>query len=156
MYQINLMTRFMMKIKPNPVTDCWEWTGSRLPSGYGRINIDQKIKRAHRVGYELFIGVIPDGLFACHKCDNPSCVNPWHMFLGTYSDNTQDMLKKNRHNPQRGEDNFHAKLTKEQVREIRELYKTGKYTHRSLAAQFKVGKSSISNLLCGRKWKHII
>lgn len=80
------------------VTDngCWEWQGSRCKSGYGHVSYLGKIKRTHRIYYELLNGKIPDKLFVCHKCDNPPCLNPDHLFLGTNQDNMLDALKKGR------------------------------------------------------------
>jgi hypothetical protein len=75
---------------------CWEWTANRLPWGYGRIFKDGELKLAHRASYELHTGSIPNNMLVCHTCDNPSCVNPKHLFLGTDSDNTKDMILKGR------------------------------------------------------------
>ena len=80
--------------------DCWEWVGSRLPKGYGRIGFKDEtgkhIVLAHRFSYETFIGLIPEGLFVCHSCDNPPCIRPSHLWLGTKKDNAQDSVKKGR------------------------------------------------------------
>lgn len=76
--------------------DCWEWTGNKNMLGYGMIWYDGKNIRAHRVSYLIFNGDLSDNLFVCHKCDNPSCVNPSHLFLGTSKDNMRDMIKKGR------------------------------------------------------------
>lgn len=150
-----LMMRFLSKVHIDASTGCWNWTASKLPSGYGRINIDQKIKRAHRVGYELFRGKIPEGLEALHKCDRPQCVNPFHIFLGTKQDNVQDMIRKNRHNPKRGESNYWSKLNEKQVVEIRNLYANGNYTYRQLAATYNLGKTTVEGIIRHKKWAHI-
>jgi hypothetical protein len=83
---------------------CWEWQRYRL-SGYGRITVDGRMQNAHRVSYELFIGRIPEGLVVCHHCDNPPCVNPEHLFVGTWQDNTRDAVAKGRLNPDLRENN---------------------------------------------------
>lgn len=91
-----LMERFWEKVDMSG--DCWVWTGSCSPWGYGQIGVPpNQIARAHRVSWELHHGPIPHGLYVCHHCDNPRCVRPDHLFLGTPSDNTQDMLHKGRH-----------------------------------------------------------
>ncbi len=115
---------------------------------------------AHRVAYELTYGPIPEGMFICHRCDNPICCNPSHLFAGTHADNMQDMITKRRGNIPGiskfiGEENPTAKLTTEQVREIRKLYATGNYSHEELAQLFGVGHGAIDNLLAGRSWKHV-
>ena len=76
---------------------CWEWQGYRNPLGYGRMRKDGKKHLAHRISYTLFVGEIPEGKMLCHKCDNPSCVNPDHLFVGTNQDNVSDCIAKGRH-----------------------------------------------------------
>lgn len=88
--------RFWAKVdKSNGPDSCWIWIGTKRPLGYGVFRIDGHTVRAHRLAYEFTIGPIGD-LHACHKCDNPSCVNPSHIFLGTHLDNMRDMFAKNR------------------------------------------------------------
>ena len=95
------------------VNGCWEWQGKINESGYGSFQEREKGKkkdlRAHRESYRIFIGDIPQGLYVLHKCDNPACCNPDHLFLGTHSDNMQDMLKKGRENYPRGKNHYKIK-----------------------------------------------
>lgn len=96
----DIKERFMAKISPEPMSGCWLWDAQTNHSGYGLIwtrGRQGKAVRAHRVSYELFKGPIDDGLFVCHKCDTPQCVNPDHLFLGRDIDNIHDMVSKGRH-----------------------------------------------------------
>ncbi|MFA6325045.1 MAG: HNH endonuclease [Candidatus Paceibacterota bacterium] len=86
--------RFWTKV--DKTKTCWNWLGSKSSKGYGRFKIKGKLYSPHRISYELINGPIPKGMFICHKCDNPACVNPGHLFLGTQSDNMKDCFKKGR------------------------------------------------------------
>jgi len=90
----NLADRFWNKV--NKTDGCWEWGANRNPSGYGRFRLNGRMEVAHRVGYSLAFGQIPDGLFILHSCDNPPCVNPSHLRAGTKADNMRDMVQRGR------------------------------------------------------------
>lgn len=79
------------------MTDCWHWRGAQNKFGYGRMTYEGRLQVAHRLAYRTFVGEIPDGLYVLHKCDNPACINPEHLWLGTYSDNMRDCWAKGRH-----------------------------------------------------------
>lgn len=88
--------RFLGKADIGGADECWEWTKSKFKDGYGQFWLNRTNRLAHRVAYELFVGKIPEGMFVCHSCDCPPCVNPKHLFIGTHQDNTTDSVNKNR------------------------------------------------------------
>jgi hypothetical protein len=134
---------------PEPNSGCWIWTGAFKDSGYGRLDINKKTYVAHRLSWTLFKGKIPKGSLICHKCDNRSCINPDHLFVGTYKDNMQDCLKKNRF-----ESRATAKLKKEEVLKIRRLADAGA-SRAGLARRFNVSRTLIHQIISRKIWNHI-
>lgn len=132
-------------------TGCIVWTGATDKNGYGKITVKYKVLRAHRVAYEEHIGAIPDGLVVCHRCDNPACINPRHLILGTHADNIADRDAKLRHVPAPGESNGMAKLTDDDIRAI----KTATGSQREIAAAFGICQQNVSQIKRGIRWKHI-
>ena len=131
---------------------CWVWRGKRFPNGYGCYRDSVHSYLAHRISYEFVNGPIPDGMLVCHKCDNPSCVNPDHMFLGTHSDNAQDALRKGRLNPARGEKSGNSKLTQVDIDIIRQMARIGK-PQKVIAGFFPVSPKQISVIVNSIQWK---
>lgn len=127
---------------------CWNWKGAKTLLGYGRHRNHYKIFLSHRTAYSLWIGEIPDGLVVRHKCDNRACVNPEHLEIGTQLDNIQDTIRRGRH--AKGESSGNAKLTWNQVQEIREKLKTKKNIQ--LAGEYGIGRCAISNIKLGKTW----
>lgn len=136
---------------------CWEWDGWLSPSGYGMIFHRGHHIGAHRVAYELHYGVAPGDLQVCHHCDNPPCVRPDHLFLGTQKDNVHDMMRKGRRvqGDVCGSKNGNATLTESQVAEIRRRYAAGGVRQVDLAAEYGVPQTSISSIVRRKQWTHV-
>lgn len=132
---------------------CWYWTASVNSAGYGRISWQGVPKLAHRVSWELHYGAIPSGLLVCHHCDNPPCVNPEHLFLGTKLDNSIDMVAKGRSPKACGEKSGMAKLTASQVADIRRLVRSGE-TQVFVASIYGVHPAHVSRLVNRKRWAH--
>jgi hypothetical protein len=158
--RIVLAQRFWARVQKADGEACWLWRGVLDEKRYGRLCVAGKMPRAHRLSYELNVGPIPDGLFVCHHCDNPSCVRPDHLFVGTVTDNNRDMGRKGRakwtRHPEltRGEQNPHAKLTNAQVLAIRELVAAGR-NQKLVAAEFGVSPMTVSHIHNRRRWSHL-
>lgn len=152
--QGSLEFRFWKHVNKGGEDECWEWTADTSRNGYGGIwdNERKKNSSAHRVSYEIHKGEIPAGLVVMHTCDNPKCVNPKHLVLGTYKDNTQDMLQKGRRKAYRafGENNPVSKLTLEQAKFIKANPELG---HKQIADMFGVSPNCIRGVRIGRTWK---
>ncbi len=131
--------------------DCWLWMGGRTRS-YGHIWRDGRMIRVHRLAWELLVAPIPEGVCVLHHCDNPLCVNPKHLFLGTHADNRADCVAKNRHSV--GERHGMAKLTSGEVRWIRKAYAAGLETQQELADRFGVSQYATWAIIHPLTWKH--
>jgi hypothetical protein len=157
---VPLADRFWEKVKKSD--GCWEWRGAKNKHGYGNLKYQGKYLGAHRVSWELTNGLLPKGVSVLHKCDNPSCVRPDHLFLGDHGTNARDMVAKGRSRMQaqpetvlRGTQQNQAKLTDEKVREIRRLVARGVLTKKDIAAMYGVSDSLISCVTNGRNWTHV-
>jgi len=145
-------------VKTGPVVrpdlgECWSWTGRDLsPAGYPRMRIRGKRYFVHRLSYEKHVGPIPEGMNVLHRCDNPGCPNPSHLFTGTLFDNNRD-----RHNKGRdafGERGGNTRFTEEQVRDILNLSATG-LNKAEIARKYGTGRSTIWHIVRGETWRHI-
>lgn len=131
---------------------CWLWMGYCDENGYGGLTIARQRETAHRVSWRISCGEIPDGLFVCHRCDTPSCVNPNHLFLGNNLDNVTDMVSKDREC--RGERSPFAKLTEMEVINIQIRY-ANRESQESIASDFGVSRSHISDICSGGSWRKL-
>lgn len=151
MYSDEFIERFQSRIKK---TDgCWEWQGNKDSCGYGVIKFHQRALKTHRVAYELATGNSPVGMCVLHTCDNPACVNPEHLYLGTPSDNAKDRSMRGRSGDIRGEKNGRAKLNETQVKKIRELFKEGNISKMKLGRMFGVTDVQIGLIVRNKEWK---
>ena len=164
----SIYQKFIEKVSKTP--NCWIWKGAMRGGEceYGNIRFGKKRKLAHRLSWEIYYGKIPKGKLILHKCDNPRCVNPKHLFMGTQLDNVKDRVRKNRSaigknhgfylHPEsiaRGENASHTKLTTKQVLEIRRKYIPRKYGLVKLAKEYGVTMGSIYPIIKRTNWTHI-
>ena len=145
--------RFWVKVLKSD--GCWLWVGNQDHRGYGRFRIDAqgKMDGAHRAAWFLTYGPVPDGLHVCHHCDNPRCVRPDHLFLGTHDDNMRDMTVKGRGH--QGVRNVNAKVTEADVRAIRIRYAAGGVTQKALAEKYGVDHTTVSLIVRRKNWRHL-
>lgn len=123
---------------------CWGWTGATNGRGYSQLGVGRSHVYGHRLSYEIHHGVVPSGLFVLHRCDNPPCTNPAHLFVGTHSDNMRDAIYKGRR----------GTLTVDQVVEIRRLRAAG-VTYRVLAPAFGISESNVGMIVNRQTWKGV-
>lgn len=150
-YDDDFLARFWSRVKK---TDgCWEWQGCRMPPmSYGQIGVPgRKTRLTHRVSWQIHFGDIPEGSLVCHRCDNPPCVRPDHLFLGGHLENNRDMFAKGRNKTNFGTKHPQAKLSDEEVRQIRNRIKFGE-DFKTVAAEFGITPQYASQL-ARRKWR---
>jgi len=160
--------RFWNKVKQSTPNNCWLWVASKT-GGYGRFRIDGKVRKAHRVSWEIHNGSIPNGLCVLHNCDNPPCVNPGHLWLGTQEENILDMKRKGRGRGPTGKNQWtnlfpeklakgykhrYSVLTESDVLAIRSADRYRGY-QRDLARKYRVPQGNISKIVNYKSWKHL-
>lgn len=148
---------FLSKVEVDEATGCHNFVGHCNPEGYGQLYVAYRKKgkhteRAHRIAWSIAHGEVPECLCVLHTCDNPSCVNPEHLYLGTNADNMKDKADRERIV---GERNPNAKLTERQVLDVLKMFHEDKCTIGAIAREYAVGHSTIGNIVKGRRWKHI-
>lgn len=179
-YTPEFIARFWSKVDKSG--DCWLWTAGKTTSGYGETCFRKHVLYTHRVSYALSFGPVPEGLFVCHHCDNPSCVRPDHLFAGTHTENMRDMMAKGRGitleqrargdrngrrthperyqhmvtpDPKLGEQNHLAKLKDTDIPDIRCAYAAGGVTYKQLGARYGVTATNIMYIVRRLHWRHI-
>ena len=140
----------------NKEKDCWIWTASKNWQGYGKIGVNYKDYRAHRLSWIIHHGHIPKGKLVLHRCDNPSCVNPNHLYIGNYKDNSNDCSVRGRRRVLVGEETGNSKLTNRIVSKIRNMNIFNLSDQEKVAKRYKIGRSTIRDVIFGRTWKHLL
>lgn len=133
-----------------------EWSGAKDGCGYGTVHWKYRHWRAHRLAWFVTHGEIPDGQYVCHRCDNPACINPEHLFLGNQTVNMKDMYKKRRQPKRNCENNGNSKLSWSDVLEIRKLHTTKMLSQKKIAQKFCVGCSCIFSIVHHQRWKEAV
>lgn len=155
--QAPLEVRFWLRVDKKSKDECWPWTGQKLKNGYGRISIGKKeegAEGAHRISWMIANKQkVPSGMFVMHKCDNPGCVNPSHLAIGTPKENTADMIAKGRKRVVApvGNENGKAIITPDIVRQIR----SSDESHASIARRFNISPNCVRSVRIGRTWSHV-
>ncbi len=141
--------QFWSKVRCLGPDECWEWTGGFHSNGYGAVTFDYRQYLTHRVAYRLVHGDIAEGLYVCHRCNNPRCCNPHHLYAGTAAENSRQMVEDGR--AYRGEHQWAAKLTADDVRAIR----ASSERHRVLAKRYGVAHTTIGAIRRRKRWRHV-
>lgn len=145
--------RILDRSEDDPETGCRNWSLAKNWKGYGVFKIDQKPMNASRAAYIVFVGPVPAGMCVCHRCDNPACVNPDHLWVGTYKDNWADCRSKGRET--KGTANGKAKLNDSDVVAIRSMSANGE-RQEAIASMFGIARGTVSKIVARKSWPHVI
>lgn len=149
--------RFEQQYEVNEETGCWEWTGTRHNFGYGQFGVDGGTMGAHRYSYKLHNDGIPDGAHICHKCNNPPCVNPDHLYAGSPKSNAQDAIEAgsfpHEGSTKSGEENRHSHINNDDVRKMRERYANSDVTYTELSDEYDISMGAVSRMIRGESYK---
>lgn len=149
-----ILMRFLLKFVPCKQTGCWNWTHSKCQRGYGLFRVStNRLVRANRVAHALFNGPLFGSEIVCHTCDNPSCVNPHHLYAGSFADNVVDREERGRSNRLKGEAHGSSKLTEADVLNIRKEYPIQSLI--ALAKKYGVSRNTIWEIATKRSWRHL-
>lgn len=150
------ISKFWSRVRIGEGDGCWEWIGGK-GKGYGAQWFSGKLWLAHRLMYVFSKGEIPEGMMVCHSCDNPGCVNPSHLWIGTNSDNQKDASQKGRsnHPDYAGEKNPRSKITEKDVLTIRKLGEEGKLSRAEISEMFSLSQSQIDRIIYYQEWKSV-
>ena len=152
----SVICRFKSAISFGPPDVCWPYIKLRNKDGYGKFTYQCKEIKAHRFAWALIHGEIPEGMKILHKCDNPPCCNPNHLFMGTTLDNTRDMISKGRRKTEIGSANNQARLNESSVSEIKRLLDVAPYgSQRRIALAYNISETVISQIKHGTLWSHV-
>lgn len=143
--------RFLSRVDMKSDSDCWLWTGRTNPDGYGQFDCQNTAIASHRYMWSILNGEIPSDMVICHKCDNPPCCNPQHLFMGTVQDNVRDRDTKGRQANHSGTKNGRAVLSEAEVLRVRALRDSG-VTYKGIAREMGVSEGCINHILNGRHW----
>lgn len=151
-YYLDALFAFWERVDVRTPAECWPWVGAycntKDKDAYGRFTFGGKFARANRMTLEFVDGKRPDDLLACHTCDNPRCVSPWHLYWGTAKDNVRDMVERGRAKPSRGERQWSAKFSDAEISEIRRLRASG-VPLKNLSAKFGISESHACSVTKG-------
>lgn len=161
---LSIREKFELRFIPEPNSGCWLWEGNNRSNDsgsmtYGRFSFTDENgrevrKTASRVSYEIYVGPIPEGMFVCHKCDTPLCVNPSHLFIGTRQDNIDDMERKGRNKVPTGSKHPCTKLTESDVWNMCELFLYGGMSRHDVASYFGVTYNTVKQIFSGKSFKY--